>query len=122
MPVSKSVGSARLDLNIDVEALTVKQRRAALKGLRHAAEEVRTYAQQLTPKDRGHLRASAEVTVDEAGLRAAISYDTPYAVYQHERLDLNHPVGESKFLEKALNARHQAATMIVAKYLREVLE
>lgn len=36
-------------------------------------------------------------------VRAEISFNTPYAAYQHERLDLEHPRGgEAKYLEHAL--------------------
>lgn len=34
-----------------------------------------------------------------------ISYNTPYALYQHERTDYRHAVGGPKFLQKAFEAR-----------------
>ncbi|MEU1883429.1 HK97 gp10 family phage protein [Streptosporangium sp. NPDC020072] len=115
---------ARVDLDIKVNPaeLNARQRAAVLAGLRHAAEEIRTYAQQLTPKDKGVLRASAEVVIDRDEAVAAISYNTEYAVYQHERLDLHHPVGEAKFLEKAMLAKAEDAQAILAKYLREAFK
>ncbi|WP_336214385.1 HK97 gp10 family phage protein [Nonomuraea sp. LPB2021202275-12-8] len=116
------VSGADLDLKINPAELTARQRQAVIKGLRHAAEETRTYAVELTPKDRGHLRASAEVSVDPAALEAAISYNVPYAVYVHERLELRHKVGEAKFLEKAVAVKAEDMQAILAKYLREVFE
>jgi hypothetical protein len=119
---TRRVSGADLDLKINPAELNARQRQAVIAGLRHAAEETRTYAVELTPKDRGHLRASAEVTVDPATLEAAISYNTPYAVYVHERLELNHKVGEAKFLEKAIAAKAEEMRAILAKYLEKVFD
>lgn len=120
--MTKRVSGVDLDLKVDPTELAATQRAAIVAGLRHAAEETRTYAQALTPKDRGHLRASAEVSVDPAALEAAISYNVPYAVFVHERLELNHPVGEAKFLEKALIAKAEDMQAILAKYLAKVFD
>jgi hypothetical protein len=35
----------------------------------------------------------------------SISFNAPYALYVHERLDVYHLVGEAKFLENAWNAK-----------------
>jgi epoxyqueuosine reductase QueG len=117
---SKRVSGAGLDMRINPDELNARQRQAVIAGLRHAAKETRTYAIELTPKDRGILRASAEVSVDPAALEAAISYNTPYAVYVHERLELHHKVGEAKFLEKAIAAKAGDMQAILAKYLEKV--
>lgn len=39
-----------------------------------------------------------------AGIRAAVGYAAPYAVYVHEDLEAVHPVGEARFLSRALRA------------------
>lgn len=56
-------------------------------------------------KHPGELRDSGRVTMVESGTKvtAVISFDTPYAVYQHEDLELHHEHGQSKYLESVLN-------------------
>lgn len=117
----RKVTGVDLDLKVDPATLSAAVRRAAVAGLRHAAEETRTYAVNITPKDRGHLRESAEVSVDAGNLEAAISYNTPYAVYVHERTELNHKVGQAKFLETAIAVKQEDMQRILAKYLEGVL-
>jgi hypothetical protein len=55
-------------------------------------------------EDTGHLRDTAVVDIlydeDIDVIAGQISYNSPYAVYQHEDLALNHPNGgEAKYLE-----------------------
>lgn len=80
----------------------------AARGLTLGAMFLRGMALPLTPLDRGPLRESAAVWEAYAGsLIAAVSFDTPYAVRQHEELSYHHDVGQAKFLEQP--AREQAA-------------
>jgi hypothetical protein len=56
------------------------------------------------------------VTIDRANLRAVVSYDTPYAVRQHEDTRLRHLNGRrAKWLE--LTGREEAPT--VKKFLAD---
>lgn len=74
-------------------------------------EAVMTVAKERTPVDTGALRGSGtvlkpkigttSVTV-EAGFGGAAS---EYAVVVHERMGVNHPVGQAKFLESAFLER-----------------
>lgn len=63
-----------------------------------------------TPVDTGALRASHELQpVQGRGDETSITIQAggpsaPYGLIVHERLDVNHPVGEAKFLENAINA------------------
>ncbi|MDK6240169.1 hypothetical protein QP400_00415 [Winkia sp. UMB3158] len=80
-------------------------------GLNKAAEHLRGVSQAQAPIDEGILRATASVTVDSTGLKAAVSYDTVYAARQHEELTWRHPKGgNAKYLEKP--AREEAQTMV----------
>lgn len=75
-----------------------------------------TEAKQRTPVDTGALRASGYLTepaVNGKRIDLEIGFGgpaAPYAVYVHERLDVHHPVGEPKFLERTLleSAPHMA--------------
>lgn len=81
-----------------VDAIT----RGAEDGLYEAAQVLEDLAIQETPIQDGILRASARATAD--GLHAAVSFNTPYALAQHEELGYNHPNGGSaKYLEKPAN-------------------
>ena len=61
----------------------------------------------ITPIDTGNLRASgtgnATITSsDSRGASGVVFYTADYAVYVHERTELRHNVGQSKFLETAI--------------------
>lgn len=54
------------------------------------------------PIDTGALSRSGAVSVE--GLNGTVSYDTPYAVVQHEKLSLHHQRGrKAKYLEDPCN-------------------
>lgn len=90
---------------------------AAEGALYRVAEEIMTAAKKLTPVDTGNLRASGHVLKPEvqgssitvtlgfggpAGSGEGQNKDVGYAVPVHERLDLNHPVGQAKYLEQPM--------------------
>lgn len=62
-----------------------------------------------TPVESGALRASHEVTkpkIDGRDISVTIKVGgpaAPYALYVHENLEADHPVGQAKFLESTLN-------------------
>lgn len=69
----------------------------------------------------GELKESARVKDEiEANQRVGVSFDTPYAAEQHERMDYHHEVGEAKFLENALNETSDEVVDHIAKKVREV--
>lgn len=97
-------------------------RGAAAEGLRLAAEHLLQASRERVPIEEGTLERSGTVTVDEAALQAAVSYDTPYAVRQHEDMSLRHDAGRhAKYLEGP--ARSEADTMqdIIAARIRRAL-
>lgn len=86
-------------------------------GLRIAGEMLRRDAANTVPHDVGILEGSARVT--QQGNEVAVSYDTPYAVYQHER-PLRHPgKGRQRWLERTLNEKQQKYQNVVAKEIRK---
>lgn len=88
-------------------------RAGAGDGLQLAAEHVRGAAIPRTPLDTAALRNSAVASSDAAELRAAVSYDTPYAVRQHEELGYRHRDGEAKYLERTLAAEQAQVLAII---------
>lgn len=69
---------------------------AALDLMEHGAEE----STRQVPIEEGTLTRSAHVSVDRAQGVVQISYDTPYAVVQHEDQSLRHDADrKAKYLE-----------------------
>lgn len=92
----------------------------AAEGLFLAAEHVLQVSNAAVPHEEGTLERSGVASVDELQLRAAISYDTPYAVRQHEDLDAQHDPGRTaKYLENAMNSERDTIRQLVADKMRE---
>lgn len=101
-----------LDVRVNLDPAVLAQRavrRACEAAVAEAAEALLTDTTPRVPLDEGPLAQSGRVTHDPASLTSAVSYDTPYAVVQHEDTTLNHPQqGEAKFLERTMNERARA--------------
>ncbi|MFE0189293.1 minor capsid protein [Streptomyces sp. NPDC058989] len=103
------------------QVLTGTQEGAA-RGLRIAGEHVLAKSRELVPIEEGTLERSGVATVDESSLTAAVSYDTPYAVRQHEELNYRHDTGRSaKYLERALTEQAATVTALIAAAVRRSL-
>lgn len=98
-------------------AAAVKQ--AEQRGVRLAAEHLRTTAVQQTPLETGTLRNSAQVTAD--GTKAAVSYNTKYAVKQHEELGYAHKDGKAKYLESATVTERSKMLDIIGQQIKGAL-
>jgi len=84
---------------------------ATRKSLNESGEQVMTEAKRVTPVDTGTLRGSGHVkspTVTRTRVEVILGFGgaaSAYALYQHERTDLNHPgQGQAKYLERPFNA------------------
>lgn len=97
-------------------------RRRAARGLQLAAEHVLAESKQEVPLDEGTLERSGKATVDETALTAAVSYDTVYAVRQHEELTWQHAPGrKAKYLEDPMNRERRRVAEIIAAEIRRWL-
>lgn len=97
-------------------------RAGAIRGLRIASEHVLTESRKRVPIEEATLERSGVATVDEATLTAAVSYDTPYAVRQHEELTYRHDAGRTaKYLEGPLTEQAATVAAIIAAQLRRSL-
>lgn len=106
-------------LNLDLDKVRDASHDAAVRGLRTAAEHVLQVSRSRVPIEEGTLERSGAVDVDEEGLRAAISYDTPYAVVQHEDMTLQHDAGrQAKYLESAMTGERETALQLIAAEIR----
>jgi hypothetical protein len=92
-------------------------RAGAGRGLFLAGEHLLGEARDLAPHEEGDLARSGETS--QSGLRVAVSFDTPYAVVQHEDMTLRHDEGRTaKYLEKPMNAGRDTFGQIVATSVR----
>jgi ketosteroid isomerase-like protein len=95
-------------------------RRLASEGLQRALEHTLGEANKLVPLDEGTLRRSGRVDVD--GLNGVITYDTVYAVRQHEELTWKHlPGRQAKYLEQPMNTERDVMLQLMAVPLRRWL-
>jgi hypothetical protein len=91
--------------------------KAAQSALRDSGEVILDESNKIAPIDEGTLINSGKVTVDKDAV--FVSYDTPYAVRQHEDLTQNHPNGrQAKFLERSL----QHNTKHIIEYIKDQIE
>lgn len=74
------------------------------KGLWSAMDHLAAVSKEQVPLDMGALKRSCVVSVADDGKSAAVSYDTPYAVVQHENTYFQHQRGrKAKYLEDPAN-------------------
>ncbi len=93
-------------------------RKGSARGLQQAGELVLEASNRLVPLEEGTLERSGRVTTNGQDT-VAISYDTPYAVRQHEDLSLRHPNGrQAKFLETAMRQQRAKALAIIARAVK----
>lgn len=91
------------------------------RGVKEGADQLLEASNRKVPLEDGALEQSGRVSIDSQG-RAAVSYDTPYAVDQHEDLSLNHDAGRTaKFLENAGNTEAMRIRDLIAAEIRNAL-
>ncbi|MEU5608453.1 minor capsid protein [Streptomyces sparsogenes] len=98
-------------------------RRRAARGVHLAAEHILAESKKEVPLEEGTLERSGKATVDETALTGAVSYDTVYAVRQHEELTWHHPMPgrKAKYLEDPMNRERQRVAQIIAAEIRRWL-
>ncbi|WP_101788649.1 hypothetical protein [Nonomuraea indica] len=111
---------ARLKLN--TKQIKARERAGAVRGLRKAVNHLHDVSTAVAPIEESTLINSAVPSVDAANLRGAVSYDTVYAVRQHEELTWRHDPGrQAKYLEEPLNTESQTMLALVAAQIRRAL-
>lgn len=88
---------------------------AVMIGVYALGEAILADATERTPVDTGRLRDSGYCAPPQKvdGQRVEVGFGTDYAVAVHERTGVSHPVGEAKFLEKAVMNQARAALRII---------
>lgn len=98
------------------EEAKTAMRNQSLTGLHLACEHLRGASQTQVPHDEGTLENTATVSIDETGLRGAVSYNTVYAARQHEEITWRHQHGrKAKYLEDPLREEAGTISRIIRK-------
>jgi len=107
----------RLKLNA---AAIAKLSETVSRGPELAAEYVLQVSNTRVPLEEGTLMRSGRVTTDDD--EAAVSYDTKYAVRQHEELHYRHDQGrQAKYLESAINDSQEKILRIMASETKKAI-
>jgi hypothetical protein len=105
------------------EEVKKRERAGRNRGLRLAAEHLLASSQAIVPIEEATLERSGVASVDESKGQAAVSYDTVYAVIQHEALDFQHDPGrQAKYLEEPFVAEQDVLHGIIAAQIRRSLQ
>lgn len=110
------------DLNFDRIERAIEE--AADRAALLAGEHVLTESRRLVPHEEGTLERSGKVDTERQGSAsvAAISYNTPYAVRQHEEMDYRHDEGrQAKYLEQPLEGEAATVQAIAQQQIRQAL-
>jgi hypothetical protein len=106
--------------------VSARAREGGVTGLKLATEHLLEAANRTVPIEEGTLLRSGVAQADDsdgARPRGAVSYDTVYAVYQHERLENRHAPGRrAKWLELATHEEADTLNTLIATALRRALE
>lgn len=103
-------------------AIAAAERSGAVRGLQMATEHLLQVSRTQVPIEEGTLERSGVASVDPATLRGAVSYDTVYAVRQHEDLALRHDDGrKAKYLEDPMKSEAEAMRALIAAQIRRAL-
>lgn len=90
----------KLKIKLDKSKIKRITQSGGRKGTQMALDHLASVSKDQVPLDQGPLKASCVVEVNEDGSAGTVSYDTPYAVIQHEKTSFHHQRGrKAKYLE-----------------------
>lgn len=92
--------SVKLKINIDKALIRTVVENGGRQGTWMALDHLAAVSKDQVPLDQGPLKNSCAVDVNDDGSEGTVSYDTPYAVIQHENTRFHHQRGrKAKYLE-----------------------
>lgn len=96
--------SAKMKIKIDKALIRSTVKSGSKKATWAALDHLAAVSKEQVPLDQGPLKNSCYVDVNDDGSQGTVSYDTPYAVVQHERTWYQHQRGrKAKYLEDPVN-------------------
>lgn len=111
--------SIEWDINLDLMGVINRTRVAVPPAAEAGMQHVREVAVERTPLEESTLRDSATVHPEESG--ASITYNGPYARYQHFKLNLRHETGRDHYLSSAVLDEGPTARDIAGNRIGEAL-
>lgn len=119
-----------IDVHIHVDKAHLGYERLAditddvAKVVHEHAREVLKQSLMLAPIDTGRMRSSAKINRFSVGARdisVSITYDTEYAIFVHEMLELKHAAPtQAKFLEQPLRASSDDLVSEIRKLIQRI--
>lgn len=100
-------------------------RSAQLKGANLAAEYLLGESNAIVPIEEATLERSGAASTQQGakGTTLAVSYDTEYAVVQHESMDFKHDPGRrAKYLESTFNSKNDKALQVIADTVKGAIK
>jgi hypothetical protein len=93
--------------------------KSAGRAVDDALEYILQQSNKIVPLEEGTLMRSGKT--DRDGTQGTVSYDTPYAVKQHEDRSLSHDHGrQSKYLERTAKNEQQKVRDYLAEHLKDL--
>lgn len=115
--------SVRTTVEWHGDRVTAQEKAAAVRGLTIAAEYLLGEAKAIVPIEEATLERSGVASVDRSSMTAAVSFDTPYAVRQHEELTWRHDPGrQAKYLEQPAITQRDTILALMAAEIRRALK
>ena len=94
----------KLDIRLDKAKISKITSQGTKKGTWSAMDHLAAVSKEQVPLDQGPLKNSCYVDVADDGSSGTVSYDTPYAIVQHENMQFQHQRGrKAKYLEDPVN-------------------
>lgn len=94
----------KIDVRLDKAKIKKITQQCTKKGTWSALDHLAAVSKEQVPLDQGPLKNSCYVDVSDDGSSGTVSYDTPYAVRQHEEMGYQHQRGrKAKYLEDPAN-------------------
>lgn len=92
--------SVKVKVKLDKQLVRSITKSGSKRATWMALDHLASVSKQQVPLDQGPLKNSCAVDVNDDGSQGTVSYDTPYAVVQHENMRYHHQRGrKAKYLE-----------------------
>lgn len=114
----------KLRVSLDKALVKSVTKQCTKKGTWSALDHLAAVSKEQVPLDQGPLKNSCYVDVADDGSSGTVSYDTPYAIVQHENTQYQHQRGrKAKYLEDPANdaqVQNEMRELIARSYRDEM--
>ena len=114
----------KVDVRLDKAKISRITKQCTKKGTWSALDHLAAVSKDQVPLDQGPLKNSCYVDVADDGSSGTVSYDTPYAIRQHEEMGYQHQRGrKAKYLEDPANdagVLREMRTLIARPYQEQM--